>query len=79
MKEKGNQEALLSPLEAELYDSLRRNAGQVVSRETLLRNVWGFQSLCATRTVDMCVRRLREKIGSDRIQSVYGKGYILVA
>ena len=69
----------LSRLEADVYDCMRRNAGQVVTREMLLRDVWGYQSIVTTRTVDMCIRRMREKLGSDRIQSVYGKGYMLVS
>ena len=67
----------LSPLEKELYEKMREKEGCVISREELLRTVWGFQAPGMTRTVDMCVRRLREKIGRERILSVYGKGYML--
>ena len=68
----------LSPLERELYACMRERAGSVVSRDELVQAVWGFQSPGMTRTVDMCVRRLREKIGTERIRAVYGKGYMLV-
>ena len=68
----------LSPLERDLYECMLAREGSVLSRDELLRSVWGFQSPGMTRTVDMCVRRLRGKIGTDRILSVSGKGYMLV-
>ncbi len=68
----------LSPLERELYTCMREREGCVVSRDELLQTVWGFQSPGMTRKVDMCVRRLREKIGTERIRAVYGKGYMFV-
>ena len=68
----------LSPLERDLYECTLAREGSVLSRDELLKSVWGFQSPGMTRTVDMCVRRLRGKIGTDRILSVYGKGYMLV-
>ena len=71
------RECRLTRTEYEVYDWMRRRCGSVVSRETLLRNVWGFLSPGNTRSVDMCVRRLRAKIGPDSIQTVYGKGYLL--
>ena len=70
--------ASLSPLERDLYACMQAREGIVLSREELLHTVWGFQAPGMTRTVDMCVRRLRGKIGPDRIRSVYGKGYMLV-
>ena len=68
----------LSPLERSLYACMLERAGNVITRDELLKSVWGFQAPGMTRTVDMCVRRLRGKIGSERIRSVYGKGYVLV-
>ena len=70
---------VLSSLEYDLYCRLRDHRGTVVSREALLRDVWGFRSMADTRTVDMCVLRLRRKIGPDRIRSVYGKGYQMIS
>ncbi len=67
----------LTQTEYEVYDWLRKRRGTVVSREALLRNVWGFLSPGDTRSVDMCVRRLRAKIGPGAIQTIYGKGYLL--
>ena len=69
----------LSPLEYDLFMWMKGHQGDVITRESLLINVWGFKSLGETRTVDMCVRRLRRKIGADRIRTVYGEGYLMPA
>jgi two-component system alkaline phosphatase synthesis response regulator PhoP len=58
-----------------------RHAGQVLSRDRLLRHVWGYDSIGDTRTVDVHVRWLRSKIELDpttpqRLQSVRGIGYV---
>lgn len=70
----------LSPMEYGVFTMLILNAGEVVSREKLLRDVWGYNDdpSIATRSVDMCIQRLRSKIGSESIESVYGEGYKLV-
>ena len=70
----------LSPMEYEVFTMLILNAGEVVSREKLLRNVWGYtdDGSIMTRSVDMCIQRLRSKIGSASIESVYGEGYKIV-
>ena len=83
MKEAGRQiqvngkDCSLTRTEYELFQWMRLYRGNVVSRDALLRNVWGFPAEADTRSVDMCVRRLRAKIGSGAIQTVYGKGYRL--
>ena len=46
--------------------------------DALLKNVWGFPTEADTRSVDMCIRRLRVKIGSGVIRTIYGRGYILM-
>ena len=69
----------LSNLEYELFCLLKQHCGTVVTREEMLHDVWGFQSMGDTRTVDMCILRLRKKIGTERIRSVYGKGYTMLA
>ena len=70
---------LLTPLELALYRAMSLCPGTVMTREELLKTVWGFRAMGDTRMVDMCVRRLRGKIGADRIQTIYGKGYRLVS
>ncbi|MBV8717996.1 MAG: response regulator transcription factor, partial [Chloroflexi bacterium] len=70
--------------EFDLLVYLMRHAGQLQTREALLRNVWGYEYVGDTRTVDVHVRWLRGKIESDpaaptRIQTVRGIGYVFTA
>jgi len=70
----------LSPLEYRLLEYFASNAGQVVSRERLLQDVWRYVGEVETRTVDTHVGRLRKKIEADvkqpqHIVSVPGFGY----
>jgi two-component system response regulator MtrA len=72
----------LTPMEFELLYFLAANAGQVFDRETLFREVWGYEYVGETNLVDVCVRRLREKIEQEpskpqRIVTVRGVGYKL--
>jgi two-component system alkaline phosphatase synthesis response regulator PhoP len=67
--------------EFDLLVYLMRHPGQLQTRETLLRNVWGYEYVGDTRTVDVHVRWLRGKIEIDpsaprRIQTVRGIGYV---
>jgi DNA-binding response OmpR family regulator len=76
----GGQDLLLSPKEFNLLAELIRQRGAVLSRDLLLTRVWGFDFLGDTRTVDVHVRWLREKIEADpadprRIVTVRGIGY----
>ncbi len=75
----GGRSCRLTPLEYEVYQLLKLNQGDTLSRDLLLKEVWGYLSEADTRSVDMCVKRLRDKIGTDRIRTVYGKGYMLTA
>lgn len=70
----------LSQTEYDVFTLLILYAGEVISREKFLHDVWGYKdcSKITTRSVDMCINRLRDKIGASRIESVYGKGYKLV-
>ena len=72
----------LTPMEFELLYFLAANVGQVFDRETLFREVWGYEYVGETNLVDVCVRRLREKIEEQpsrptRIVTVRGVGYKL--
>ncbi len=62
---KSERPLALTRREFELLRFLCLHAGQVFSRETLLDEVWGFEYLGDIRTVDVTVRRLREKIEDD--------------
>jgi two-component system, OmpR family, alkaline phosphatase synthesis response regulator PhoP len=64
--------------EFELLDYFLTHAERVLSRDVLLNNVWGYDYFGTTRTVDVHVRRLREKLGAygKLIQTVKGYGYL---
>lgn len=68
----------LSAREFTLAETFLRNPGQVLSREQLLSNVWGFDFDPASNVVDVYVRYLRGKLGKDRFETVRGMGYRLV-
>lgn len=69
------------PLTAKEYDlliTLLSHRNKVLSREQLLELVWGFDYLGGTRTVDMHVAQLRQKLGlQESLETVYKVGYIL--
>ncbi len=75
-----DQPLALKPREFELLLFLARHRGQVLSRDLILERVWGWEFSGGTRTVDVHVRWLREKIEADpnnptRIVTVRGTGY----
>jgi len=69
----------LTSLEFKLLQTLMQRRGRVQARDRLLNDVWGYESVIDTRTVDTHVRRLRKKLGkaADVIESVRGFGYRL--
>ena len=69
----------LTSLEFKLLRTLMQRRGRVQARDRLLNDVWGYESVIDTRTVDTHVRRLRKKLGkaADVIESVRGFGYRL--
>src|SRR5438445_4817977 len=69
----------LTSLEFKLLQTLMQRRGRVQDRDRLLNEVWGYESVIDTRTVDTHVRRLREKLGKagDAIETVRGFGYRL--
>ena len=68
----------LKPMEFELLCSFVKHPGMVLTRENLLRQVWGDQYIGETRTVDVHVASLRQKLGwKDHIITVYKIGYRL--
>ena len=74
------QELQLSRYEAEILRMLIEHRGEVVSRQDLLRKVWGYVHLPTTRTVDNHIARLRKKLESDvenpiHVVTVHGLGY----
>ena len=77
-------EVLTTSLEFRLIEYLARHRGQVFTRDLLLDAVWGDLQFVTPRSVDACVRRIREKIEPDRTSPTYlktirGVGYRLDA
>lgn len=66
--------------EFKLLALLIERRGRVQSRDVLLNDVWGYESVIDTRTVDTHIRRLREKLGktADCIETIRGFGYRIV-
>ena len=68
----------MPPKELELLYFLASRPNQVFTREQLLDHIWGYEYVCDTRTVDVHIKRLREKIHdheSWKIATVWGIGY----
>jgi len=61
--------------EFELLHFLAENPGKVFSRDELLQNIWGTDVYVLARTVDVHIRKVREKIGEGYISTVKGVGY----
>jgi two-component system phosphate regulon response regulator PhoB len=69
----------LTSIEFKLLQRLMQRRGRVQDRDRLLNEVWGYETVIDTRTVDTHVRRLREKLGKagDAVETVRGFGYRL--
>ena len=67
----------LTRLEFLLLRELAEHAGQSVPKESLLATVWGYDFDPGSNVVDVCVRRLRSKLGFGLIKTVRGEGYQL--
>lgn len=74
IKVKG-KEISLPKKEFELLFFLAQNPNKVFSRDDLLQNIWGTDVYVLARTVDVHIRKVREKIGDDYITTVKGVGY----
>ena len=72
-----NIEVILTITEFKLLVSLLERAGRIQSREILLRDVWGYNHMADSRTVDTHITRLRSKLGEsgDFIKTIRGVGY----
>ncbi len=69
------KEVNLPKKEFELLFFLAQNPNKVFSREDLLQNIWGSDVYVLARTVDVHIRKVREKIGDDYITTIKGVGY----
>ena len=73
---RSNVETELTPKEFSLFETLVLNRNIALSREKLIELVWGFDYMGDTRTVDVHVQQLRQKLGlRERIKTVYKMGY----
>ena len=73
----GGEEVRLTRKEFALLEHLIKNSGRVATRQQLLDNVWGYSYFGDTRTLDVHIRRLRQKLGDcgESIETVVGIGY----
>jgi DNA-binding response OmpR family regulator len=69
----------LTRLEFLLLRELAEHAGESVSKGRLLASVWGYDFDPGSNVVDVCVRRIRSKLGFELIKTVRGEGYQLVS
>ena len=74
----GGKSVELTPKEFQLLEYMLQNKNIVLSRDQLLERVWGYDYSGETRTVDMHIKRLRQKLDSSgpwQIRTIYGIGY----
>ncbi|MBL3656729.1 response regulator transcription factor [Fulvivirga sediminis] len=71
----GGGEITLPKKEFELLYFLAQNPNKVFGRDELLQNIWGSDVYVLARTVDVHIRKVREKIGDEYIKTVKGVGY----
>ena len=76
---KKGQELELPKKEFELLNLLISKPGKVFTREEIFHTVWGDKIIVGDRTIDVHIRKLREKIGDDFIQTVKGVGYKFIS
>jgi len=75
----GEQEMHLPKKEFELLVLLMSKPGKVFKRDDIYNQVWGTELFVGDRTIDVHIRKLREKVGDDRIRTVKGIGYTFEA
>lgn len=74
---KDSKEIVLPRKEFELFYLLASKPGKVFKREEILDKVWGNEVIVGGRTIDVHIRKLREKIGEDLFKTIKGVGYKL--
>lgn len=74
---KGEDEIILPRKEFELFYLLASKPGKVFKREEILDKVWGNEVIVGGRTIDVHIRKLREKIGDELFKTIKGVGYKL--
>ncbi|MDC3345112.1 response regulator transcription factor [Flavobacteriaceae bacterium] len=72
---KADKKIFLPRKEFELFSLLTSKPGKVFKRETILDRVWGSEVVVGGRTIDVHIRKLREKIGDNHFKTIKGVGY----
>lgn len=72
---KGEEEIILAKREFELLVLLMSKPGKLFTRDEIFNKVWGYDQAIGDRTIDVHIRKLREKLGDDFIRTVKGMGY----
>jgi two-component system alkaline phosphatase synthesis response regulator PhoP len=72
---KGEESIVLPRKEFELLALLTSKPGKVFTREDILSRVWGSDIVVGDRTIDVHIRKIREKLGDDSIKTIKGIGY----
>lgn len=72
---KNGEKIVLAKKEFELLHLLASKPGKVYTREAILKNIWEDSVVVTNRTIDVHIRKLREKIGEDYVATVKGVGY----
>jgi two-component system alkaline phosphatase synthesis response regulator PhoP len=70
-----DKNVILPKKEFELLELLASRPGTVYTRDQILSLVWGGESIVGERTIDVHIRKLREKLGNDYIRTIKGVGY----
>ncbi len=72
---KGDEEIILSKKEFSLLEYLLRHKGELVTKESLIGNIWDYEADILPNTVEVFIGYLRNKIGKDMIKTIRGFGY----
>ena len=72
---KSQNEIILPKKEFKLLELLVSKPGKVFTREFILEKIWGDEVVVGDRTIDVHIRKLREKLGEENIKTVKGLGY----
>lgn len=75
----GSREISLSPKEYQLMALLIHNAGEIVTKEMMMDELWSASELASEGAIRVYINRLKQEIGNDRIVNVRGLGYRLVS
>ncbi len=74
-----DEKLILPRKEFELLFMLSSNAGKVIKREEIMNQIWGEDVIVGDRTIDVHIRKLRKKIGSNFIKTIKGIGYKFIS